>query len=120
VGSPLWQTLAEHLARAEDDLTSLAGDRSLCAIARSGESFPAAKYAEGALSALTEVRRTIRRDTTSGDEVVVVVATVHTVLDRWDDRARGMADAGQDWVAYLRGGQDALMSLAEDLRDRPA
>jgi len=46
-----------HLARAERASQDTAGGRSMCAIGRSGQSLPAAKYHEGATGALRHAPR---------------------------------------------------------------
>ena len=84
-------------------LTLLAGDASMCAIGRSGRSFPAAKYHEGRQAAASQVRRALR--TTPTPDVL------DGLRHEWQqtlDSARG-----QDWVAYATGGLDALADLAE-------
>jgi hypothetical protein len=110
------RVLADHLARAQTELTALAGSRALCAIARSGDSYPAAKYAEGAVSALAEVRRSARRQDIL-DDPVRLAALTGAIATRWKERADRMIDAGRDWAAYLSGGSDALTALVEDLPD---
>ena len=51
-------------------LTLLAGDASMCAIGRSGRSFPAAKYHEGRQAAAGQVRRALRADSSAGPAVL--------------------------------------------------
>ena len=51
-------------------LTLLAGDASMCAIGRSGRSFPAAKYHEGRQAAAGQVRRALRADASVGPAVL--------------------------------------------------
>jgi hypothetical protein len=82
-------------------LTELAGGRSMCAIGRSGESFPAAKYAEGRMAALDEASRNLRRGATRPD--------LDGLRTRWD--AKRAAASGGDWLAYWTGGADALAEL---------
>lgn len=60
-GSEARVVLARHLAGAQQALQAVADNRSMCAIGRSGQSFPAAKYHEGAVIALTELRRLVRQ-----------------------------------------------------------
>jgi hypothetical protein len=117
VDSTPLRLLADHLTRAQTALTDMTGDRSLCAVARSGESFPAAKYAEGSLSALVEIRRTARRENVAEDAAALLAVT-DRVSAEWTERARRMPEPGRDWVAYLSGGRDALAALAEELADR--
>lgn len=106
--------LEEHLARAQGTLMAGTGEASLCAISRSGESFPAAKFAEGAVSALVELRRAVRREGVD-DDPAVLADRATTLAAQWNERAGQLADAGRDWAAYLRGGREALAALAEEL-----
>lgn len=88
-------------------LTALAGDASMCAIGRSGRSFPAAKYHEGRAAALGELRRTPQ----AGSRRTVAAATA-----RWAEQAAAMAargPLGPDWAAYFAGAQDALADVSE-------
>jgi hypothetical protein len=91
-------------ADATRHLTALAGDASMCAIGRSGRSFPAAKYHEGRQAAASEVRRALRRD--PGAHVLA------GITDVWTTRADEASEKGPDWVAYFAGGLDALAELA--------
>jgi hypothetical protein len=92
-------------------LNELAGGAALCTIARSGASFPAGKYQEGAVAAMGQVRRVLRGPDASGLAPLEAVATAQQV---WEQTVGPMVrDA--DWTAYLEGGRDALAGLAEDL-----
>jgi hypothetical protein len=108
--------LAERAAalrrEAVEHLTLLAGTASMCALARSGRSFPAAKYHEGRQAAATQVLRDLR----DGTAAAVALAA------RRETWARTLTDAegrGGDWVAYATGGLDALAELAESQPKRP-
>lgn len=101
-------SLRAHEDAAADALNAVVGEGALCAVARSGQAFPAAKYREGALSALTEVRRALPPDLSAADTSVVLAVT-----ERWRSRLLRMRDPGPDWVAYLNGGLDALQHLVE-------
>lgn len=97
--------LEEALARHERALGEAAGDASLCALAKSGRSWPAVKYHEGAMVALREIRRS------EGDRRK---AASH-MLDVWR-RAQDEALAGGmggDWSAYRAGGIDALSAYLD-------
>ena len=85
------------LEAAAADLSEAAGDLSLCAISKSGESFPAAKYHEGRTAALSALVRAMRHDELSE-------ALEHTRL-RFDT-VSGLT--GPDWAAYQHGVRDAL------------
>ena len=94
--------LADHRARAERHLVEAVGG-SLCAIGKSGRSFPAAKYHEGAVAALAEAMRTD--------------ATVHdleALVARWR-RPAGVTADSPDWIAYREGGVDALEAVLAEL-----
>lgn len=98
--------LAEALERHERALTEAAAAAgSLCAIARSGESWPAVKYHEGAVVALRAVRRagSASRQTASH------------MLDVWRRAQAEARDAGMagDWTAYRAGGIDALSAYLD-------
>lgn len=103
-------TVDQHAyARATDvradavrHLTALAGDASMCAIGRSGRSFPAAKYHEGRQSAATQARRSLSR----GEPLEAVRA-------QWRQTSESAQRKGPDWVAYAAGGLDALDEIAE-------
>jgi hypothetical protein len=92
------------------DLAAATGDTSLCALARSGRSHPAAKFHEGAARALADVRRGLRRADGGG-----VGAVSAQVRKRWLADQEAMASRGRDWAAYYAGGLDALDWLADDL-----
>ena len=104
--------LQRHLERAERALTALAGNQALCAIARTGQSFPAAKFHEGAVSALAQVRRARRR----ADPASVAVLAA-TVAAGWREQAGRMIGAGPDWQAHLAGGAEAVEALLAELTD---
>lgn len=109
-GSADFAVLERHLAEARRALQAVAGDRSMCAIGRSGQSFPAAKYHEGAVSALTELRRLLRQRQAQG-EMVDVASAAARVADTWRGRAESRVAAGPDWRAYFAGGVEALAAL---------
>lgn len=92
-------------ADAVRHLTALAGDASMCAIGRSGRSFPAAKYHEGRQSAATQARRAIGR----GESLDAVRA-------QWQQTSESAQRKGPDWVAYAAGGLDALDEITGSTR----
>ena len=91
------------------DLAGATGDTSLCTLARSGRSHPAAKFHEGAARALADVRRGLRR---APDDPTGVR---DRVTDEWTADQAAMAPRGRDWEAYYAGGVDALDRLGEEL-----
>lgn len=93
---------------ALERLAQAAGDRSMCAISRDGRPHAAAKYHEGAVSALAEVRRGLPAAATPADAAELVRAA----LDRWAAQAERNPDAPA-WVAYAAGGRDELARLLQ-------
>lgn len=93
-------------------LSDATGDTSLCALARSGTPHPAAKFHEGAVSALADVRRTVTRQPATSPADAITVARA-----RWEDNAT-LAERGRDWAAYYAGGVEALDLLADTRRSR--
>jgi hypothetical protein len=80
-------------------LSALAGNASMCAIGRSGRSFPAAKYHEGRAAAAAQVVRSRAAD------------PVASVRSEWAAMLERSASLGSDWQAYASGGLDALAEL---------
>ncbi len=80
-------------------LSALAGDASMCAIGRSGRSFPAAKYHEGRAAAAAQVVRSRAAD------------PLTDVRPQWVGMLDRSSSQGPDWQAYAAGGLDALADL---------
>jgi hypothetical protein len=78
----------------------------MCAIGRSGRSFPAAKYHEGRQSAAGDVRRALRRGVDPAD------TALEHIQNQWRATLAGAEAKGPDWVAYASGGLDALAEIA--------
>lgn len=93
---------SEALAR----LSTATGDASLYAVSRSGAPRPAAKYYEGAVAALTDVRRRLAKSPEPAD------AAVDHVREHWQARRERAAVSSLTWRAYLDGAVDALDDLA--------
>ncbi len=104
--SDLAPRAAKIRAEAEEALTGLTPDASLCAISRAGRSFPAGKYHEGRAYAAAEVLRGLRRGL--GEQ-----AAVEAAWDRWGIVAPLSRRGAPDWAAYGAGGDDVLAELAE-------
>ncbi|MGA7688241.1 MAG: hypothetical protein WCA29_03320 [Jiangellales bacterium] len=104
-GDDLLRTATDVRADAVRHLTALAGNASMCAIGRSGRSFPAAKYHEGRQSAAGDVRRVLRRG------LVDVDGAVADVRRQWQQTLADADAKGPDWVAYATGGLDALAEI---------
>lgn len=103
-------------AREQAALAALAdatGRESLCALSRAGTPHPAAKFHEGAASALADVRRALAREPGTGPADAVAAAR-----NSWDARNAGLAARQRDWAAYYAGGVDALDRLDEALPAR--
>lgn len=92
-------------ARETEELARLAGASAACARARDGEPFPAYKFHEGRVAALTQLARAVRQGEAAAD-----------VLQRldvlWRAEAARRTSAGRDWRAYAAGGLDAVRSCA--------
>ena len=109
-----WNQVRRHLDQAGQALAGLVEGRSMCAIGRSGRSFPAAKYHEGATSAPAQLRHGLKRRAGHGEAPDVSVLARTAAAD-WRERADRPATAGPHWHAYLAGGAEALEALAEEL-----
>jgi len=79
-------------------LSHAAHGSSLCTLDR--QQVPAAKYYEGAVAALGDTVRALRRGDTLPD------------ASRWGERWQRYADVDPGWRAYLAGGREALRRLA--------
>lgn len=95
-------------------LTASTGDASLCAISRSGRPAPAAKYHEGAVAALTDVRRRLAEPHEPAD------AAVDHVRERWAARRDDATASSSSWQAYLNGALDALDDLTSGVGTGPS
>lgn len=102
-------TLAAAAGAAKADalaaMTQLAGDTSACAMARDGRSFPAYKFHEGRMVAMSQLLRRLREP--GGDEQSALEAE----LADWEDAVRRAGERGRDWQAYAEGGREALLGL---------
>ena len=92
-----------RLARAEEELTTATGGASPCSISETAGSVAAAKYREGRVAPILELRRIVGRGEPLESAVGRVAATWHTALA--DVTAR---DAGPDWLVYRADGVDEL------------
>ena len=116
---------------ATTHLTALAGDASMCAIGRSGRSFPAAKYHEGRQAAAGQARRLLRNSpggTSAGSPAGSaspsemdgaggsVAAALAGVTSNWQQMLADAEAKGPDWVAYATGGLDALAEISDQPR----
>lgn len=93
-------------AEALAAMTALSGDVSACALARNGQSFPAYKFHEGRMVAMSQLLRLLRGETVDAQSVLAgQVAT-------WEDAVRRAEPKSRDWQAYAAGGLDAVAELA--------
>ncbi|MHB1065486.1 MAG: hypothetical protein ACYC1Z_13530 [Georgenia sp.] len=103
--------LDRHRRLALETLGGAAGDRSLCDLSRDG-SVPAVKYHEGAVAALTEVRRGAHVGV--GGPEPDLRASVLTTRRSWATRtSTGIGTAG--WLDYRAGGLAALDRLVAEV-----
>lgn len=88
--------------RAAQAHATLLGDGSACALAKSGRSYPAAKFWEGQTAALGELLRT------HADELAREATRLHA---RWVTRR--VPGNSRDAEAYRAGGLEALAGFAD-------
>ncbi len=93
----------EHEEAALTALGQATGNSSLCALSRRGTPHPAAKFQEGAVAALADVRRSLTRDPERTPCDALAAART-----RWEQRNGALATRGRDWAAYYAGGNEAL------------
>ena len=101
------------VAHAAADLQGADAGAPVCATDRRNRSVAAVKRAEGRWAALRGAQRQIGR----GAEPGAALQDAHL---RWQaDLARHLAkDSGREWVAYCRGGVEALEELMESAPGR--
>jgi hypothetical protein len=105
-GDPNMALLERRRESIGNDLVVAAGGASLCAISRSAGSVPVAKYLEGRMAAINELRREVR----AGRSFDAVLAERSSVW-RAELVRTVEASMGPDWRAYRAGGVDELESL---------
>jgi hypothetical protein len=101
--------LRRHEAAAVAAFEAGTGSTSLCTLSRSGRSHPAAKYHEGAVAALGDVRRAL---TTSAPGTLATDVAAY-ISAGWTARFERMTRPGRDWQAYYTGGIEALDRLID-------
>ena len=108
--------LAGRIQRARlaavESMTMLAGVSSACAIARDGGSFPAYKFHEGRVAALSVMARELRRPEPDLDGLAARLGA------QWEAEVERRTDQGRDWQAYAAGGLDAVRELESWLAER--
>lgn len=126
-GLSAFEVATEVRVDATRHLSALAGDASMCAIGRSGRSFPAAKYHEGRQAAAGQARRVLRGSPAStagsaGSDGLAaegkgaddsVAQALAGVTSEWRQMLASAEAKGPDWVAYATGGLDALAEISE-------
>lgn len=100
------ELLERRHAAIEQELTAVAGGASLCAISRSAGSVPMAKYLEGRIAALREVRRGVRAGRPLAEVLPEIGDRWRVELGRAEERSMGA-----DWRAYRAGGVDEVDEL---------
>ena len=86
--------------RAAEAHARVLGDQSACALTKSGISFPAGKFWEGATAALTELLRSGAAD---------LDAEARRLVDVWT--ARRVPGSQREADAYRAGGLEALAGI---------
>ncbi len=94
------EAVREARARAAIAHGEVLGNTSACAIAKSGQSFPAGKFFEGQTSALSELLRT------KSAQLSAEVVALHQI---WS--TRHIAGSPRDVEAYRSGGLEALAAF---------
>lgn len=105
------QLLEERLDRVEAELRVSTAGASLCSISKVAGSVPAAKYLEGRLALLLQ----LRRRAATVDEALTAVEDLGA---EWEGELQRVTESGfgPDWRAYRAGGVDELDDLAKRLR----
>ena len=99
-----------RLSTVMTELTSVAAASSLCMISRSSGPVDGAKYLEGRMAALSELKRAARRRPGAGlaDVAEPIVAQWRSDLELQQERGARVGG-----LAYRAGGVDALTELLE-------
>jgi hypothetical protein len=107
VRDDLAAALHRLLGAATAGLDEAAGGAAVCAFTKAGTPVPGIKYHEGRWAALNQVARRCRP---GREDPATAALEVHS--DWSADLARlTERGAGPDWIAYRRGGLDALDDL---------
>lgn len=101
------------LAEAEAQLAEATGGAPVCRVGDEPGDRPV-KRAEGSMAALADVRRAARGAGAPDERTLAALADA--TLEEWSVAATATADWGPAWVAYRRGGIDALRALLDELR----
>jgi hypothetical protein len=100
--------LEARLAQVLPQLTAASGGASLCMLSRSTGPVDGAKYLEGRMALLAELKRAVQRDPQARFADVADPIARQWRSDLQLQRERG---AGSGWVAYRAGGVDELDDL---------
>ncbi len=111
---PVADQLDRRLASIEHALASVSSGASLCTISRSAGSVPGAKYLEGQMAAVLEVRRGVGAGRPLGEVLDERASAWAVELSRVAERSMG-----PDWLAYRAGGVDELESMRNGEASEP-
>ncbi len=109
--APAQQTLVEleaRLAQVLPQLTAASGGASLCVLSRSTGPVDGAKYLEGRMALLVELKRAVRREPQAPFADVADPIARQWRSDLQLQQERG---AARGWIAYRAGGVDELDDL---------
>ena len=100
--------LEVRLAKVMPQLTTASAGASLCMISRSTGPVDGAKYLEGRMAVLSELKRAVRRAPNAS-----LAAVAEPIGRQWRSDLALQQDRGsaRGWVAYRAGGVDELEEL---------
>lgn len=114
----LLQRLDAAIAAVQASLARQMGDATACQLHKDGRVTGGLKYDEGRLVALSNLRRSLRRQTFPTQTALeAVLAEERTEWQELLARHQGAVKPSLPWVAYAQGGLDAV---DEFLRALPA
>jgi hypothetical protein len=101
--------LEHRRAAAESVLLAATAGEPLCRITEGGDPTEP-RYAEGALAAVTELRRQVRATPEAG-----ALAVAQSLLASWEVEQNASAGRGVAWSAYRNGGVAELRGIVAEL-----
>ena len=115
---PFLDTLIARESDALNRLVDSTGGQSLCAPTGDRGSRSTVKYREGAVAALAEGRRAIRRSARTADAVgdpddASQRLVITGIRDAWLAQSSAPGRTGPGWADYFEGGLDALARQLE-------
>jgi hypothetical protein len=111
--SNLLHSLDAAIATVQASLARQMGDATACQLHKDGRVTGGLKYDEGRLVALSNLRRTLRRQ--EGATPAGLDAALAAERAEWQEllaRHQAAAKPSLPWVAYAQGGLDALDALS--------